>query len=266
MAYIAEYFDGKEQRAKKAQTWTQKMAKQYPAAIKRSVAETITYSENHCFHDYGARKGMEIFIEDMDSVSAIKREARIIETENTGQRLAVLNFSSYKHPGGMFLKGSKAQEECLCHESFLYNVLRDKPEFYMWNNEHKNKALYLNRALYTPLVVFGGIENGKLCDVITCAAPNKSAAQKYQNVTDKENSKFLTERIKFVLDVARENKVDVLILGAYGCGVFGQNPREVASIFKHYLDTTYKCFDKVIFAIPDGRNRNLFEFKKVFKK
>ena len=267
MAYTAEYWDGKEKRARKAQEWTQKMAKQYPAAIKRAVAETITYSENHCFHEFDlVNHHMEIVIEDLDSVSAIKKEAKTIEMENTGQRLAVLNFASYRNPGGMFLKGSKAQEECLCHESFLYNVLRDKPEYYMWNNIHRNNAMSTNRALYTPNVVFGGATSGRPCDVITCAAPNKSAAMKYKGVTDEENSNYLADRVRFVLDVAREEEVDVLILGAFGCGVFGQNPSEVARLFKTYLETTHKCFDKVVFAIPDGKNSNLEEFRRVFRK
>lgn len=266
MAYIKEYWDNKEQRARKAEEWTQKMAKQYPAAINRAIASTVTYSENHCFQNKTRILDTEIVVEDLDSVSAIKKEYRIIEEDGEGLRLAVLNFSSYRNPGGMFLKGSKAQEECLCHESFLYNVLRDKPEFYLWNNEHKNRALYRDRALYTPNVIFGGIEYGVPCDVITCAAPNKSAAKKYCEVSDEENSKYLKERIKFVLDIAREEEVDVLILGAYGCGVFGQSPSEVARIFKEYLETEYRCFDKVVFAIPDGKNRNLAEFKRVFRK
>lgn len=264
MAYIKEYWDNKEKRAEKAQKWTQTMAKQYPVAIKRAIASTVTYSEDFCFQNKVRKLDTEIEVVDMDSVSAIKKEAKIIEEESENKRLAVLNFASYKNPGGMFINGSKAQEECLCHESFLYNVLRDKPEYYLWNNENKNKALYLNRALYTPNVVFGGIETGKLCDVITCAAPNKSAAQKHCSVSDEENSEYLKDRIKFVLDIAREEEVDVLILGAYGCGVFGQDPVEVASIFKEYLTTTYQCFDKVVFAIPDGRNGNLRKFKEVF--
>ena len=39
--------------------------------------------------------------------------------------------------------------------------------------------------------------------------------------------------------MAKENQVDLLILGAYGCGVFGQNVKEVAEIFKEYLDTSH---------------------------
>ena len=42
------------------------------------------------------------------------------------------------------------------------------------------------------------------------------------------------------------------------------NAKEVASIFKEYLNTTHKCFKKVVFAIPNGRDGNLEAFKEVF--
>ena len=145
-------------------------------------------------------------------------------------------------------------------------MLSQKQDFYEWNKKHKNKALYLDRGLYSPNIRF---ERGNLfscsCDVITCAAPNKSAAQKYQNVSDEENTKVLRSRIRFVLDIAKYNDVDTLILGAYGCGVFGQNPKEVAETFRECLNTSHKnCFSKVIFAIPKGRDNNLQAFEKVF--
>lgn len=138
-------------------------------------------------------------------------------------------------------------------------------EFYDWNNRHKNKALYLNRGLFSPGVWFFRENSHVECSVITCAAPNKSAAQKYQNVSDEENTKVLRSRIKFVLDMAKDNNVRTLILGAYGCGVFGQDGTEVANIFKEYLTTTYKCFDTVIFAVPSGRDGNYEKFAKVFE-
>ena len=50
---------------------------------------------------------------------------------------------------------------------------------------------------------------------------------------------------------------------AYGCGVFGQDAKEVASIFKEYLNTTHKCFEKVIFAIPNGKDKNFEAFEMI---
>ena len=283
MAYIKEYWAEKENRAKLARKHTKDLDDRFSRQIKASALATRVYTaydfENVELEEDKDEDNTEIIVEDIDSVSAVMKYGdSICRTSN----LAVLNFSSYKNPGGMFIAGSKAQEECLCHASFLYNVLREfQLEFYDWNNRHKNKALYLNRGLFSEGVWFFNetdhVDCSEItrafpkepdhveCSVITCAAPNKSAAQRYQNVSDEENTKVLRSRIKFVLDMATVNEVDTLILGAYGCGVFGQDPTEVAGIFKEYLTTTHKgCFNRVVFAIPNGRNNNLQAFEKVF--
>lgn len=261
MAYIKEYWNQKEKLAELARKHTAEMTKLYSKEIDQAATNTKTYSPGFTCTGQN-RKRTSITVEDLDTVSAGYKYSA------AGGKLALLNFSSYKEPGGMFINGSKAQEECLCHASFLYNVLvRFTDTFYAWNNQRKNKALYLNRGLYTPGVFFAQENDGFAGDVITCAAPNKSAAQKYCNVSDEENTAVLRERIRFVLDIALDNKVETLILGAYGCGVFGQDPTEVAGIFREYLNTTHKnCFRNVVFAIPAGTNGNLKAFSKVFEK
>lgn len=257
MAYIKEYWIDKEEMAAMARIHTREMQNKYAAEIASAIMNTQIYDMNFQSEKQN-EKVMKIFVEDLDTVSA----ARMYRLYGTP---TLLNFSSYKNPGGMFLNGSKAQEECLCHESFLYNVLSEQKSFYAWNNSHKNRALYQNRGLYSPEVIFerGGVAFS--CNVITCAAPNKSAAQKYQNVTDEENTRVLKSRIKFVLDIAKENNVDILILGAYGCGVFGQNTAEVAEIFKNYLETTHSCFEQVVFAVPKSGDGNYENFASVFR-
>ena len=251
----AHYWINKEERAKKANLHTEEMEKKFKKEIRNCITLTKTYNTNTQMNVNNV-KSMNIKVIDFDSVSAI------FEEYADNQKMAILNFASYKNPGGMFIKGSNAQEECLCHESFLYNVLKEKQTYYDWNIQHKNKALYLNRALYSPNVSF--IRNNKIvmCDVITCAAPNKTAAQKYCHVSDNDNTEILEKRIDFILKIASDNKVDTLILGAFGCGVFGQNALEVANIFKKYLQKYY--FKNVVFAIPRGKDKNFEAFKQVF--
>lgn len=262
MAYnTSQYWINKEQRAQVAKEHTEQMEEKFKEEIKDCIDETYLYNTgfNMELEKYNNRdKNADIIICDLDSVTAI--------FEYKDEITAVLNFSSYKNPGGMFLKGSKAQEECLCHESYLYNVLKEIPDFYSLNNQHKNKALYLNRGLYTPDVLFEREDRYVYCDVITCAAPNKTAAQKYCNVSNKENYKVLKSRIKFIIDMAVKNDVNTLILGAYGCGVFGQDPYEVAKIFKEILDKYPKLFKTIVFAIPNKNSENYKAFKEVFNK
>ena len=267
MTYIPEYWKDKQWRARQAQKHTELMAEKYSKEIQHSVDNTVIY-DGATFTpkaDCKVQNESGLAIDNLDSVSAIFKH-----NYDENEKIAVLNFASYKNPGGMFINGSKAQEECLCHDSFLYNVLKEFTDsYYARNNLYKNKALYMDRALYSPDVVFE--VDGKLrkVDVITCAAPNKSAAQNYLNVTDEENYNVLKQRIKFVLDIAKDNQVDTLILGAYGCGVFGQNPIEVAEIFKYWLYESeyYTYFKTIVFAIPGGVNAvNLHKFSTVFSE
>ena len=71
------------------------------------------------------------------------------------------------------------------------------------------------------------------------------------------------KRIEFILKIAADQGAEILILGAFGCGVFGQAPAEVANVFKEFLRNEFNgCFKKVIFAIPDKESYNYLVFEK----
>ena len=172
------------------------------------------------------------------------------------------------------MEGSRAQEESLCHSSFLYNVLSNfYSMFYSKNRAYTNRSLYFDRAIYSPEVMFFNYDvtipfNTVYVDVITCAAPNKTSALNVninRGVTEEDNYRALYNRCKFVLDVAEDNKVNTLILGAFGCGVFGQDPMDVADIFTKLLIYEGYSFDRVIFAVPNTgsskANYNAFNYK-----
>ena len=142
------------------------------------------------------------------------------------------------------------------YESSLHNILNLLENYYAWNKLHLNRALYTNRAIYSPGIVF---EGGVKCDVITCAAPNKSV-MRYGMITEEENDAALKERIAFMYQVAEDNDVDTLILGAWGCGVFRQDPK---SLLNHFLNTPGN-FKYLIFAVP-GTDRNAKVFSKIME-
>ena len=202
-------------------------------------------------------KNTEIKVINADTVLAI------MKTKCSG-KLAALNFASYNSPGGGYLNGALAQEECLCLASNLYNVLSAFQPIYDSHKESNNNGLYENFVLYTPDIIFNEL---KKADIITSAAPNASFAKARYSVSNTDIMSVMKNRIDFVLMSAYKQEVDTLILGAFGCGVFGNNPIDVANIFKELLNDKYKnAFEKVIFAIPASqKNSNLKAFENVLK-
>lgn len=187
-----------------------------------------------------------------DTVGAIHKYVRM----DPSRRCCALNFASYTRPGGLFLEGSYAQEESLCHHSMLFNVLNSfYHSYYEKNKEDMNKSLYQNKAIYTPDVIFDGVSK---CDVITCAAPNKGNALTYGRASLTENTEALKSRIKYILQIADLKHCDTLIAGAFGCGVFQQNPYEVASIFMHEAIHGNHHPSTIVFAIPDYPHYRIF--------
>ena len=257
MGYNARYWIDKVERAKVAKDHTKKMQEKYGKQIKECVENTVLYDDSNTpLHEYS--QSPNITIADLDTVSGLFKYHE--------GKTAVLNFASYKNPGGMFIDGSKAQEECLCHESFLCNVLREKNSYYDWNKKYLNKALYLNRALYSKNVIFEHEGSVLEADVITCASPNRSTYLRYNNKPEdnEHNTKVLEERIMFVKRIAELNNLDTIVLGAYGCGVFGQDAKTVAELFKKAFEKTN--VKNIIYAVPKGMDSKNFEaFEQVFK-
>lgn len=247
------YWSKKEENKEKAIKHTKLMSEKYHEQIKSCLTHTEYFdTRTNDIILPNLHKRMSITCEQLTSVEAIRK--------NRGSCMCVLNFASYKNPGGKFLEGSYAQEESLCHDSFLYNVLRSercRELFYDKHTKDTNNSLYYNEALYTPDIIF--CDEAK-CDVLTCAAPNAGAALKHNNVNIEDCCRAMFERIDFVLEVAAHKQVQTLILGAFGCGVFQNNVHYVAKTFKYLLDTKYShCFSEVIFAVPDDSTFKQFK-------
>lgn len=254
----------KNQNKIQAQKHKEECEKLYSEDIERCIEESkvYTFGAGRTIPDFEIRKPVntEIILDDTDSVSALYNC-------NVDEIVAILNFASYKNPGGMFLKGSMAQEEALCHESILYNVLsapRFQEEFYGPNHNRLNRGMYGDNLIYSRDVLFTDPGGNTYADVITCAAPNAGVASEICHVKSNIINCYLKARIQHVLYVALKNDVDVVILGAFGCGVFKNDPYDVAAIFKDELDTTFKgAFNKVIFAIPDSKSNNYRAFQDI---
>lgn len=141
--------------------------------------------------------------------------------------ITILNFASFTQPGGGYLQGAMAQEESLCSESNLYEILSDEhfDKYYKYNQKHKNDGLYEDRAIFTPDVKFTRDGIDYYFNVITCAAPNYNSA-KAHGFSDEDIIKVYENRMRFLYNILIKENQDVFITGLWGCGVFGY-PQEL---------------------------------------
>lgn len=174
--------------------------------------------------------------------------------------LAALNFASARNPGGGFLGGAQAQEEALARSSALYPCLCTQQATYYEPNRANRSLLYLDVAIFSPGVPFFRDDAGNLlpqpalCSVITAPAPNAGAVQNNQPHDLVKVEPTLRRRAEFVLAIAAQEKVERLILGAWGCGVFRNDPAMVARAFGDLLlrgGRYADVFSEVVFAIYD---------------
>ena len=178
-----------------------------------------------------------------------------------GGRLGCLNFASAKNPGGGFLGGAQAQEESLARASGLYScLLTQNNDFYSINREHRS-LLYLDRAIFSPAVPFFRNDDGAFldpyytADVITCAAPNAGAVSRNEPEKVELIIPALIRRAKFVLRIAVLEGIKRLVLGAWGCGVFRNDPSAVAEAFADLIEPQgiyHRHFDEIVFAVFDS--------------
>lgn len=175
------------------------------------------------------------------------------------KKIAVLDHACYDKPAPMFPLGYSGVEESLCAHSDLYSILcNDMRDYFRYNAKHKNNGLYLDRGFYIENLKFTYNNQSLTFDVVGATAPNYNYGRRYHKFNQQENSVALFNRIDFLLSVAAINYVDILIIGPFGCSVYGQSIDEVASIFMELLGNKYQtCFEKVCF------NTDKYEFYKV---
>ncbi|MFI9650412.1 TIGR02452 family protein [Streptomyces sp. NPDC052040] len=188
----------------------------------------------------------------------------------SGDPVAVLNFASARNPGGGFLNGAQAQEEALCRASALYTCVRRVREFYDHHRAHRD-PLYTDRVIHSPAVPVFRDERGGLLEepfavgFLTAAAPNAGVVLSREPERAAELPGALAARAGRVLETAAVCGYRRLVLGAWGCGVFRNEPRQVAGVFHGLLvaGRFAGAFDEVVFAVldrtPGAATRTAFE-------
>ena len=198
-----------------------------------------------------------IKVVNIDSVSAIIEYSKLGKT-------CVLNMASYKRPGGGVANGARAQEECLFRCSNLYHTIGANLYPII-----ENQCIYTKDAVFFKDVNYNYIDS-VVSDVITIAAINLNENSLYNTNTDiSEYEKINKNKIRLMLSKAIDNQVENIILGAWGCGVFNNNPEIISFYFYDVLvNEGYAAYFKnVIFAIINDHNsvgNNFYSFNEQF--
>ena len=168
----------------------------------------------------------------------------------TSPKVLALNFANGISAGGGFLHGARAQEEFLCRSSSLYLTLVDDSMYAA--HAKRSSPDSTDWAILSPDVPVFRSDNGTLLNApyilsfLTCAAPYAPTVGKA------ESAKLMKHRIHRVLEIASSYGYDSLVLGAWGCGAFYNDPVEVAQSFKDALLGDFVgSFSEILFAIVD---------------
>jgi len=173
----------------------------------------------------------------------------------------VLNFASAKNPGGGFLGGSQAQEESLARSSALYATLLEHPRYYEANRVSSD-VMYTDHLIYSPGVPVFRDDDGNLLDrpytlsFVTMPAVNVGYVRQNAPNRAEEIETVMSRRIHCVLRLAIECGHRRFVLGAWGCGVFRNDPAMIARLFARWLkdERFTSAFDEVVFAVLDRTN------------
>ena len=205
------------------------------------------------------------------------------------KRVAILNFASAANPGGGVTRGSSAQEEAICRVSTLYFSLNTRE---MWNGFYgphraEHNTLHNDDIIYTPKVVVFKSDTDRPSllperdwfnvDVITCAAPNlRESPSNGMNPHDGASRAIISaedlealhvKRFTRILQVAVSHGIEVLILGAFGCGAFCNDPKVVARAAKRAVEPFKGYFKTIEFAVycsPRAGSENYVAFAREF--
>ncbi|MFD8596864.1 TIGR02452 family protein [Kitasatospora sp. NPDC059646] len=238
-----------------------------PVRIADELAEaragTVSYAPDAAF---GAGPGPLRTAAEVTGEGSMQAAQRLVE--DGGKSVAVLNFASARNPGGGYLRGAKAQEEDVCRTALLYRCLLEAPDYYEAHRASTDLH-YSHRVIWSPGVPVIRDGRGELLarphrvGFLTSPAPNAGQLALRSPGKPLDLRPVLAERAARVLAVAARHEVRELVLGAWGCGVFRNDPVEVADAFGQALDAWGAAFDRVVFGVWDrsvpSANRAAFE-------
>ena len=243
---------------------------------------TVFYEDDYPDFDASQNKETVITVSGDRSYQAAMK----LHKENPDAKIAVMNFANAFHAGGGVTKGSSAQEECLCRTSTLYPLLyrRTLRDTFYKHHHNLNTPKASDSLVYTEGVIICKTdedlpkrmpqEDWVTVDVITIAAPDlrdtsNIHAPLVNGGTYMNNAELFGYHVKraiHMLTCTAAKGADILVLGAFGCGAFRNDPEVVARAYKVALQEFPKVFEQIEFAVycPPGGSRNYDVFKRSF--
>lgn len=187
---------------------------------------------------FRSENNLKFTCKNTDSLSMAKEQIckATLPNEPNGYRPLILNFANPLIPGGAVRKGFKAQEEDLClRSSLLISLESEKAKKYYRYNKVIHSNLGVDAIVLTPNVEV--IKNSKgelleesyLVSVITCAAP--MIRYGLEGYNEEEYIQLFYKRICGILKCAAYWNYRELVLGAFGCGGFGNDAKIVSNLF-----------------------------------
>lgn len=239
------------------------------AAVAEAKAGTRIYGPNRVIPGEPTAKNTHRTTIEVTDESSTVAARRLAEEPDGNASVAVLNFASARNPGGGYVRGAKAQEEALCRASALYETLLEAPEYY---EIHRAEAstFYTDRVIHSPGVPVFRDDRGNLLDTpfragfLTSPAPNAGTIRRQEPHREPEIPAALARRAELVLEVAALHGYRALVLGAWGCGVFRNDPAQVAEAFRALLTGRFAgAFERVVFGILDRNPETRQTFERV---
>ena len=192
--------------------------------------------------------------------------------------ILVLNFANPVNPGGGVRRGVRAQEEDLCRRSTLLASLESETAqaYYEYNKTLKTN-LGSDAIILTPKVEVFKDEDGDTLEesfvvaVMTCAAPMILCGK--EGLSDQQYEELFYNRIVGMLKCAAYWGYTSLVLGAFGCGAFGNDAKLVSDLFYKALKEfnfdgmrESDMFRRIDFAVLDfsPTSYNFEEFARNF--
>lgn len=190
----------------------------------------------------------------------IMQDASQTTADRAHKPVAVLNLASERSAGGGWQNGALAQEEALCYRSSLYLSLHKSyyplpslSAIYSPSVLIIRDAMSRNHTLLSPPEQPGNLPVTSVISVAALRHPALTAdGKKYKNEGQRAETK---RKIRLTLRLAALKGHTKLVLGALGCGVFGNPPKEVAECFLEVMrekEFLGGWWEEIVFAIMDN--------------